>query len=104
MMLIRFYICIIYLLLFTCMMQANLRFTPFPNRQLPSNEVRKLYQDSEGYIWIPTYNGLARYDGHNVVNYGFNNDHKQIIQFIFKQWWKMMKKDFGLQQRMGCSN
>ena len=73
MMLIRFYICIIYLLLFTCMMQANLRFTPFPNRQLPSNEVRKLYQDSEGYIWIPTYNGLARYDGHNVVNYGFNN-------------------------------
>ena len=55
------------------MMQANLRFTPFPNRQLPSNEVRKLYQDSEGYIWIPTYNGLARYDGHNVVNYGFNN-------------------------------
>ena len=71
--LFRFYISTIYILLSTCVLQANVRFELFQNKQLPSNEVRKLYQDSEGYIWIPTYNGLARYDGYNVVNYGLNN-------------------------------
>ena len=40
---------------------------------LPSSEVRKLYQDSDGYIWIPTYNGLARYDGYGVVTYGMHD-------------------------------
>lgn len=35
----------------------------------PTNEVRKLYQDSEGYIWISTYNGLLRYDGYSIVMY-----------------------------------
>ena len=35
--------------------------------------MRILYQDSEGYIWLPTYNGLVRYDGYSVVNYGLND-------------------------------
>ena len=48
----------------------QVRFTPLPSDILPSNEVRKLYQDSDGYIWIPTYNGLARYDGYGAITYG----------------------------------
>lgn len=51
----------------------NLKFVPIQSNLLPSNEVRKLYQDSDGYIWFPTYNGLARYDGYNVITYGFQN-------------------------------
>lgn len=39
------------------------------NKLLPTNEVRNLYQDSEGYIWISTYNGLLRYDGYSIINY-----------------------------------
>ena len=35
----------------------------------PTNEVRKLFQDSQGYIWISTYNGLLRYDGYSIVVY-----------------------------------
>ena len=46
----------------------QVRFTPLPSDILPSNEVRKLYQDSDGYIWIPTYNGLARYDGYGLYD------------------------------------
>src|SRR4051794_12360863 len=30
---------------------------------LPSSEVRKLAQDRDGFIWIGTVDGLARYDG-----------------------------------------
>lgn len=36
---------------------------------LPTNEIRNLYQDSEGYIWISTYNGLVRFDGYTNIVY-----------------------------------
>ena len=41
---------------------SEIRLVPIPSDILPSREVRKLYQAYVGYIWIPTYNGLARYD------------------------------------------
>ncbi|MGN0190108.1 MAG: two-component regulator propeller domain-containing protein [Candidatus Cryptobacteroides sp.] len=37
------------------------------NSQLPSGETRKLCQDSDGYLWIPTSNGLVRYDGYDFL-------------------------------------
>ena len=52
---------------------SNLKFIPISSSILPTNEVRILYQDFDGYIWLPTYNGLARYDGYSVVNYGLND-------------------------------
>ena len=33
---------------------------------LPSDRVRSMIQDHQGYIWITTDNGLARYDGKNI--------------------------------------
>jgi len=30
---------------------------------LPNNSVLSIYQDSKGFLWIGTYNGLCRYDG-----------------------------------------
>lgn len=56
---------------------SNLRFNSVPSSILPTNEVRILYQDSDGYIWLPTYNGLVRYDGYNVVNYGLSDGTNQ---------------------------
>lgn len=32
---------------------------------LPNSYVRHIMQDSEGFIWLSTLNGLARYDGHS---------------------------------------
>lgn len=47
----------------------EINFTPLKNLiQLPTNEVRNLFQDKEGYIWIATYNGLVRYDGYSTPN------------------------------------
>lgn len=51
----------------------QLKIIPISSSILPTNEVRILYQDSDGYIWLPTYNGLVRYDGYSVVNYGLND-------------------------------
>ena len=36
---------------------------------LVSNPVRCIYQDSRGFIWIGTWQGLSKYDGHKFTNY-----------------------------------
>jgi len=36
---------------------------------LSSNEVKCIFQDSRGFIWIGTYDGLNRYDGRNIKTY-----------------------------------
>ncbi len=39
---------------------------------LSSKEVQSLYQDSDGYIWISTRNGLFQYDGYSMTSYKSN--------------------------------
>lgn len=46
---------------------------PFADK-LPSNEMTDIYQDRDGFIWIGTTNGLARYDGYQLQI--FKNDLK----------------------------
>ncbi|MBC7829662.1 MAG: hypothetical protein H7122_18105 [Chitinophagaceae bacterium] len=45
---------------------------------LVNNDVLKIYQDSQGFIWICTRGGLSRYDGTRFTNYttenGLTND------------------------------
>jgi len=36
---------------------------------LPSDNVEQVFQDSEGYLWFATRNGLARYDGFGMEVY-----------------------------------
>jgi len=36
---------------------------------LANNTIRNIFQDSKGFIWISTVNGLSRYDGHSFVNF-----------------------------------
>jgi len=36
---------------------------------LPNNHVQCIYQDSKGWIWIGTSQGLSRFDGYSFVNF-----------------------------------
>ena len=36
---------------------------------LPNNSVRYLYQDSKGFLWLATLNGLSRYDGNSFLTF-----------------------------------
>lgn len=36
---------------------------------LPNNTVRTIFQDSKGFIWMSTLNGISRYDGYSFTNY-----------------------------------
>jgi ligand-binding sensor domain-containing protein len=36
---------------------------------LPHNRVNRIYLDAKGFLWVCTDDGLARFDGHQFVNY-----------------------------------
>lgn len=35
----------------------------------PNNEIQKVYQDREGFMWFATRNGLCKYDGYQITVY-----------------------------------
>lgn len=35
----------------------------------PNNEIQKVYQDKEGFMWFATRNGLCKYDGYKITVY-----------------------------------
>lgn len=52
-----------------------LRAQSYPFREytsddgLPQTQLTHMMQDSRGYLWIPTRNGLARFDGYTFISY-----------------------------------
>jgi ligand-binding sensor domain-containing protein len=50
---------------------------------LPHNHVRSIAQDSTGFLWIATWDGLSRYDGYELKNYYHNpTDSTSLAYFI----------------------
>lgn len=47
--------------------RSNIHYTTFDG--LPSQVVYSVLQDSKGFIWMGTQNGLCRFDGKNFKNY-----------------------------------
>ena len=41
---------------------------------LPNSKVNDIYQDSRGFIWISTENGLARFDGREFLTFRYRRD------------------------------
>lgn len=41
---------------------------------LPDNIIVSIFQDSDGFMWFGSYNGLSKYDGMRVKNYNLEND------------------------------
>lgn len=39
------------------------------NDGLVANAIRRIYQDSKGFLWIATWEGLSKYDGYQFTNY-----------------------------------
>ncbi|HEY9178446.1 MAG TPA: two-component regulator propeller domain-containing protein [Flavipsychrobacter sp.] len=48
---------------------------------LPHNIVLSMLQDSEGFIWIGTYNGLCEYNGNRIIT------HKNVFDTTITQNW-----------------
>ena len=48
---------------------------------LSNNSVTTIYQDSDGFMWFGTYDGLNRYDGYNFKVYRNNINDKSSLSF-----------------------
>jgi len=87
------FFCLSYLLLIQCQAQNHTVFNYSIKEGLPSSEVYYVLQDSKGFIWIATDNGVARFDGHEMivfrgaeglddpVVFGIQEDHRGRIWF-----------------------
>jgi len=49
-----------------------------------SNNVRRIFQDSRGFIWIGTWEGISQYNGHKFINYSMLNglSHSLVNDFF----------------------
>src|SRR5215207_1845923 len=43
------------------------------NDGLVANPIHRIFQDSKGFIWIATWEGLSKYDGHKFTNFNRSN-------------------------------
>ncbi len=46
---------------------------------LPNSQINNIYQDSDGFIWITTENGLTRFDGMDFSTFRFDRNAKNAI-------------------------
>ncbi|PKH00353.1 hybrid sensor histidine kinase/response regulator [Paraglaciecola sp. MB-3u-78] len=65
---------LVFTLIFSCGLRSaqspNFTFSPADlNKQLSQNTVRQIYQDSTGYFWVVTQEGLSRYDGYQLLSF-----------------------------------
>jgi len=61
---------LIYLGFIGCFASENIESRLLTTRDgLPNNTVRHIMQDSKGYIWLCTLDGITRYDGYKFINY-----------------------------------
>ena len=47
------------------------------NRGLPSDDVKDVFQDSKGFLWFCTTEGLIRYDGYTLKTYSIAHHHNK---------------------------
>ena len=74
--LFKSFVCVVLLLAFHPVMANadNVRFTPFETDDLNSiAAISTIYQDSSGYIWFGTQEGINRYNGYEI-EYFINED------------------------------
>src|SRR5688572_12009155 len=76
----------------SCSLAQQVSFTRYTVQDgLVANPIRCIYQDSKGFIWIGTYDGLSRYDGYKFTNYtSVNGLSHSLINSIIEVDGKLM--------------
>ena len=71
------------LILFTCQLLAQtiIHKSISVDDGLVDNTVSSIFQDSKGFIWFGTYNGLSRWDGKNFYNFTRSNGLPHVAVF-----------------------
>jgi ligand-binding sensor domain-containing protein len=71
-----------------------------PSEGMPRSTVMTMLQDSQGFVWLGTEDGLVRYDGHELVRYAYSRNAVnglpgnfiwQIVEDAHRDLWLAMK-------------
>lgn len=62
---------------------------------LPSNSVRCIYQDSKGFLWLGTLNGLCRYDGNSFITFQPEPDNHKKVSLADNRINKLVEDEKG---------
>ena len=73
---------------------------------LPDKHVNQILQDSDGFMWFATNNGLCRYDGYEFKTYKSSSQFPELLQSNivnaivedidqFTHYWKTNREIFG---------
>jgi signal transduction histidine kinase/ligand-binding sensor domain-containing protein/DNA-binding response OmpR family regulator len=78
----------------SCLQAQQLHFNTLTvNNGLSQHDPSSIVQDSYGFIWIGTYDGLNRFDGYNVKNFSsVYNDENSLSSNRIKSLFKDSKK------------
>lgn len=84
---------IFFIIVFLSFGQKDLYSQSYPFREytvmdgLPQSQSSGVFQDSRGYLWIATRNGVSRFDGTEFTNY-FRKDglNTNFVNQIFEDW------------------
>lgn len=89
-------ICILLLGKFSLLSQEPYKINFTTENGLPSNEVYCAYQDTSGFMWFGTENGVSRYDGYTFQNFSLEDGLEQleINQIIKDQNGKVWYSSF----------
>jgi ligand-binding sensor domain-containing protein/signal transduction histidine kinase len=91
---IRHTILFVGLLLFTSMLAAQDEYIRFKritiNDGLSLSSVYNIYQDSKGFMWFGTEDGLNKYDGQNITVYGAHTDQHNLLA---DKWIELIYED-----------
>ncbi len=60
------------------------------NEGLSLSSVYNIYQDSKGFMWFGTEDGLNKYDGQSITVYGENTDQHQLLA---NKWIELIYED-----------
>lgn len=64
--------------------QQSVHFKITQQEGLPSNTVYNIFQDSKGFLWVATENGLARYNGLQFKTYTNNLVRSNAVSGLFE--------------------
>ena len=68
-----------------------------------NNSIRYIYQDSKGFIWMGTLNGLSRYDGNSFVTYRPEGGNKiSLIDHRIRDLEEDKNGSYGLRLLPSC--
>ncbi len=75
----KHYIALATMLLISSVAQAQMARMYTSESGLPNSQINNIYQDSDGFIWISTENGLTRFDGMDFSTFRFNRSTSNSI-------------------------